>query len=932
MKKDGLVLMLRFIRDFSLKNRKQILFYFFLLILFFVFLPGESVPQSRKPIQFITEISIKIDGQPNGEDMEELIPIKKGELFSLKKITNSIKQVYKTGLFSDIQVLKEGEQEVKLTFLLTRKLLSRRIIITGEQKISRKKLREGLYSLFEGSFFTDEKLNKAVEELKEALIKEGYFFPKIEAYSKKDPGSSSVDVFFNIHPTKKFFIRKITFSGERILQDDELKKEMKSKEGKVYVPSVLDEDILKLKNIYSSMGYQRAEIDVEKINFDEEEENVGLFIKIFPHEKIEIEVRGAEVPLSLLKPIWEEKIFEEWGLAEGKAKILGYMRKKGHIYSSVLSFIEKDNNKMRVVYNVTPGKKYTIQDISFNGLNYFTPSELKKELETTGRASVSSLMNGERLFELPEDIEYIYKTRGFPDAQVNFQFMTPGNRVKALFFIEEGNQDSIERISFEGAYLFRFQTLLEQISSFEGGPFFQLNIQKDIDKLENFYLNKGVRGTDITARVEKVSDHVFSVVFVLREGNKVKIGNIVITGNVASKRKTILREIRIKEGDYAFYDRISESKRRLERLGIFTKVEIEEIPISSERENLVVSVREGERNYASLGIGLETRSEPQTFAIWNNPLRLRGTGEYIRSNIFGSAAQLSLVGQFSLKEKRGVFSWEQPYFFGILLQTYLNVWLEQDERKSFTYDRQGVSLTAIKPITENILFLTTLRYARTTLIDLDIEESEVDRRHQPFSATSVSGSFLWDRLDDPFNPKKGTFFSFVLEWAYPLFNAESDYLKTFLKYQHFIPIFPGVTVSATSRLGLGGGSKPIPIHERFFGGGSNSFRGEKFDELGPKDQTSLKPIGGEALMLLNIEMTFPLLSAIKDLSGAIFYDTGNVFEGVKQFSLGSFQDAVGFGIRYKTPLGPVRLELGWNLSEPREERKAIFFITIGNVF
>ncbi|MGB2845364.1 MAG: outer membrane protein assembly factor, partial [Candidatus Aminicenantaceae bacterium] len=359
---------------------------------------------------------------------------------------------------------------------------------------------------------------------------------------------------------------------------------------------------------------------------------------------------------------------------------------------------------------------------------------------------------------------------------------------------------------------------------------------------------------------------------------------------------------------------------------------IEEIPISSERENLVVSVREGERNYASLGIGLETRSEPQTFAIWNNPLRLRGTGEYIRSNIFGSAAQLSLVGQFSLKEKRGVFSWEQPYFFGIPLQTYLNVWLEQDERKSFTYDRQGVSLTAIKPITENILFLTTLRYARTTLIDLDIEESEVDRRHQPFSATSVSGSFLWDRLDDPFNPKKGTFFSFVLEWAYPLFNAESDYLKTFLKYQHFIPIFPGVTVSATSRLGLGGGSKPIPIHERFFGGGSNSFRGEKFDELGPKDQTSLKPIGGEALMLLNIEMTFPLLSAIKNLSGALFYDTGNVFEGVKQFSLGSFQDAVGFGIRYKTPLGPVRLELGWNLSEPREERKAIFFITIGNVF
>ncbi|TET22334.1 MAG: outer membrane protein assembly factor, partial [Candidatus Aminicenantes bacterium] len=231
---------------------------------------------------------------------------------------------------------------------------------------------------------------------------------------------------------------------------------------------------------------------------------------------------------------------------------------------------------------------------------------------------------------------------------------------------------------------------------------------------------------------------------------------------------------------------------------------------------------------------------------------------------------------------------------------------------------------------ENMTLLTTLRLARTTLVELDISESEVDRQYFPFSTTSISGSFIWDERDDPFNPEKGYFFSSVLEWAYPLFNAESDFLKTFTKYQHFIPILPDVTFNTTIRLGLGRGR--MPIHERFFGGGSSSFRGAEFDELGPEDPDSLKPIGGKALILFNFELTFPLLSAFKNLFGTVFYDKGNVWERRKQVSLASFEDALGLGLRYRTPLGPIRLELGWNLDAPQGEKKIFGFITIGHVF
>jgi len=102
--------------------------------------------------------------------------------------------------------------------------------------------------------------------------------------------------------------------------------------------------------------------------------------------------------------------------------------------------------------------------------------------------------------------------------------------------------------------------------------------------------------------------------------------------------------------------------------------------------------------------------------------------------------------------------------------------------------------------------------------------------------------------------------------------------------------------------------------------------------LGPKDYTSSKPIGGKALVLLNFELTFPLLSALKDFSGVLFYDKGSVFEETKDYNLAGLEDALGFGIRYRTPLGPVRLELGWNFDAPKEERKFLAFISIGNVF
>jgi len=397
-----------------------------------------------------------------------------------------------------------------------------------------------------------------------------------------------------------------------------------------------------------------------------------------------------------------------------------------------------------------------------------------------------------------------------------------------------------------------------------------------------------------------------------------------------TRKKTISREILVRKGDPASRRLILESKRRLESLGIFADVKVDEVLTAADVANVVVTVREGSRNYASLGVGLETRNEPRSLALWENNIRLRGTAEFIRSNIFGTAAQVSLVSQFSLIEKRAVLSWEQPYFLGIPMQTYLNAFLEGEDRLSFGFERRGVSLNTVKPFPNGYLLLGTISLSRTRLTYLDIMESEVDRQLLPYSTAMVSGSFMWDRRDDTFNPEKGFFMSVVGEWAYPVFGTESDYLKTFFKFQYYYPIRPRVNFNTTFRLGLGRGKIPVP--ERFFAGGSNSFRGETIDRLGPKDPLSNQPVGGKALFLVNMELIFPLFQSLQNLSGAVFYDLGQVFSNRSDFSLFTFRGALGFGLRYRTPLGPVRFDMGWNADEPGKKKKPLVFITIGNIF
>ncbi|MFZ2052766.1 MAG: POTRA domain-containing protein [Candidatus Aminicenantales bacterium] len=894
-------------------------------------LVSAAIPQDTE-VPAVAKVEVWVDGSPDTENLDRLISVRPGDRYSLAAVSAAIKQVFQSGLFSDIEVIRSGIERIGLKFVLTRKRIVRKIHFRGEKGVSGQKLRNALYSLHEDGYFSEESLKRATAELNIALNDEGFFQPSIQASVRPIQGVPLIDIAFVIQAGARYSISDIRFERNADIPVDDLKATMKTRVGDFYSLSRLDQDLVRLRELYVERRYPRAEVDLIAEEFFPENGTVFLLIRIDPDERIDIAISGAEISPSLVRPIWEEKIFEDWGLSEGEARILDHLRARGYILATVDSRIERTGRGIRVIYRVDPGQKYKIQDIRFEGNRYFPADDIKKALGIVEGALFFGVLDGKRIYELPAEIKMLYQIQGFPDAQVGFQFFQNGDRAEAVYSIQEGRQQRIETIEIAGAVLVDPETIRAQLNIAEGGPFFRPVIQREVEKLNALYLNKAVRGTRIESQIEAVGDGVFKVVFNIQEGRIVRIQSLLISGNFVTRKKVIQRELRIRAGDLARADQIAASRQNLERLGIFSSVTVEEIPVSDEMEHVVISLREGERNYVGFGIGLETK-EPvwSASSLLAADLRLRGTAEYMRSNVFGSAASLSFVTQFSLSEKRAVVIWQQPYFFfDFPIQTSLSAWIESEERQSFAFQREGVSLTGTRPIFWDLDFLATVRYTRTVLEKLEIPPNEIDREFYPYSKTSLAPSFILERRDDAFNPERGAFSSLALEWALPLFQTESDFLKALFKYQRYFSPVSRVLIGSTFRLGLGQGK--IPIHERFFAGGSNSFRGAEFDELGPKDLESGVPIGGKALLLFNFEGCFPVVSALRGLSGLVFYDVGNVFSGRNDLDLAGLEHAVGAGLRYRTPLGPARLELGWNLTDPERRKKPIVFITIGNIF
>ena len=914
----------------------------------------------------VDSIVVRVDGRPGEAGLLDLIPLRPGDAFSPRLVDQAVKQIFSTGLFADVRVTREGEGRITLFFDLVRKVFIDDVFFRGP-KVSATSLSDGLTSQRPGAYLQEDLLPEAIEEVREGLKQAGLFDSVVVSEIKRKEGASTADIIFRAVDWKTFRISGLEVEWKAEIPERSLLGKMKSKVGDVYVPNRLAADLEALSQGLGRAGYRRAEVRLAGESFDDENRRVDLRIEILPQERITIVVNGAKVPLRILEPIWEERVFEQWGQAEGEARVLNYLRRQGYLFATVQSRVEKPSGEVRIIHDVTRGEKSKITGVDFRGNAAYSSLDLKNRLAVREGIPFFSLLRYDRLFTIPREVESFYKENGFADIQVRLELVRDTAGVQALFDVREGPKTTVEAIRIEGASLIPAETLARDLVNRAEGPFFAPNVQRDVSQIEAIYLNRGFRGGEVTARVERPSAGRVSLVYEITEGTPVTIRDVFVTGSRTTRNRVIRREILVEPGSAADFSLVQETKRRLENLGIFSEVRVDEIQTGPGNEVVVVTVREGEKNYAGLGLGFESE-DPLTGSLANwpgNPLP-RGSAEYIRNNVFGLGAQVGVLGQIALgqnsagsgvgvRELRTVLSWSQPHLLGLAIPTTILVWAEREARDwgpvgselVSSLDRRGISFSAVKALSRSRLLLGSLSVTRTSLKNVDLADlpEDIDRRFLPYSAALASLSMSWERRDDTLNPTRGYFFSAVGEVGLPVFgkqssqpgqedpNPQSDYQKIFLKGQLYQPISSGLNLGVTARLGLGNGLRNLP--EFFFAGGSNTFRGEEFERLGPFDPTTFKPVGGAAVLLLNTELTFPIFPAWKALRLASFLDLGNVYANLGDFRPFKLQGAAGAGIRYRTPLGPVRVEIAWKLwgiDDQDKKGKPLIFLTIGGIF
>ena len=433
--------------------------------------------------------------------------------------------------------------------------------------------------------------------------------------------------------------------------------------------------------------------------------------------------------------------------------------------------------------------------------------------------------------------------------------------------------------------------------------------------LRQLYISKGYALVHIEPRIS--GDLEKHIEIRIDEGRSFTLGKLIVLGASPMQETWLRKMFPLQPGEAYDITKVNRFVDEIEQLGAFSQIQLKRIEIQEGVFNALLTLTPDSSRFYGFGLGWEERKG------------LRGTVEFQGRNIFMTYTSLSGILQAGLKETRLVVSLDTPNLFGSKLNSSFKIWRENESYTSYKFDRIGIGPTLLKRTGPSSFISASLNWYRTQLTELMITPGPVDNDRR-FDTLAFNFSFVTDKRDDPFNPTRGDFFSTDLKVGMPFFREHDSFFRFMWRYQKNLKIAKNVSLALSLRNGFAAGD--MSITERFFAGGINSFHGTRLDKLGPVDAITGQPTGGNGLFLFNTEATFPLvILPSKDWYGSVFVDIGNVYTRAGHINLSKVERALGFGIKYRTPLGPVRMDFSWNL-RARAEYDFIFHFGIGNAF
>jgi outer membrane protein assembly complex protein YaeT len=573
--------------------------------------------------------------------------------------------------------------------------------------------------------------------------------------------------------------------------------------------------------------------------------------------------------------------------------------------------------------------------------------------------------------------------------------------VSVRITLVEGVRTVVGTINFTGNIALSADILQSALTLRPGEPYYAPRLSTDLDAVVLHYLNRGYQSATADAKVDFSEDRTRAdLTFAIVEGPQVFVDHILIVGNTRTRAETIQRELAVRSGQPLSFTDIVESQRRLSALGLFRRVRITELrhPGAETSRDLLVTVEEAPLTTIGYGVGLEggrrlRRTEEEEGAVEVFEFAPRGFFEVGRRNLWGKNRSVNLFTRVSFRahetipaesdpgqpapttpettygfnEYRVLGTFREPRVFGTAADALITVYLEQAIRSSFNFNRRGVRAEAARRVGGTLSVVGRYEIDRTRLFDEQInpaDRPDIDRLFPRVRISSFSASLLHDTRDDALDPIRGRLVGIDGELAGRAIGSEVGFAKTFLQgfiYRR-VPGTERVVFVGGARLALGAGfprevtetdedgnpvldpdGNPVveevsdlPASERFFAGGDTTVRGFAQDRLGRPDTFDSDgfPTGGHALVIFNAELRVPVW---RELGAVAFLDSGNVFRVVDDLNLGHIRGGAGFGIRYRSPIGPLRIDLGFKFNRERFANGAIeprtaLHISLGQAF
>lgn len=928
--------------------------------------PPDPEPSVLAPVETVESIEIRSEidlDEESLEDLQRLITFAPGDPLTDDEIARTLRNVQASGITSEVELYTRpsdtGEGIVAL-LVLRPVVRVAEVRLEGELGVEEGDLRRQL-TQNPAEPLNEEKVVQGVFQLQDLYEARGYFGADVRVRVATDPGSREAAVIYQIASGPRARIESIDFRGPiEPFAPAALVERMELGPGAEYSRRRAREAAERLQTWLVREGYRTAQVDVPEVETLAETQTVRLVYPIEVGPRIELRVIGAEeqqLRRKGLLPFLGDQGFDEALVLQATQRIKDFYQRQGH-YKVKIDWDEQEAEGVHALtLRIEPGPEHTLREVDFTG-NQALGDERLAELMTTAGRRFLNLGSGRLVdSELQRDLENIrsfYALQGYGQAEVGPPRIDERGRDLHLEIpVVEGPRQQVVDLRFEGVEALDLDAVRKTLPLSAGGPFHPFLLEQTVGGLRQAYRDAGYGEAQVSAGVEWNEERTLADVTIrVLEGEQMVLDRVIVRGNQRTESTVIERTLGVEPGDPISETRRLEIERDLYRLGIFSSVQVQLSragPESAARD-LIVRVEEGLPRRVTYSLGVEYGSADET------QFRPRGGFSFVHNNVAGRAYSLRTDLRASTLDQSFRVLFDQPYLGRYPVPVTYSVFFFNEDKDDWNVIRWGGRVEAVKTFTDRrVGLIYDYRHVETT-VDPGFGLSDVDREDRPYELSSLIPSFLWDRRNDPVLATRGWSSLAQLQWAAPVLGTEGDFLKAFLQQTQYVGLDRFGVLAGSLRVGGIEPFSPLPgndpelsealpnadvfIDERFFAGGPTTHRAYGRDDLGIPGQTLIasggddfKPVGGNGLLLLNLEYRFPIAGPFE---GVVFYDAGNVWADWRRIDLGEVKSGAGLGFRWLSPIGPLRFDVGWKLDlepfEDESDEKMTFSLSYGNPF